>query len=513
MEAELSRWRRLGHGVSELTAYQNGATLVAKRKTKKQHSPVHHPHDHHTTDASTGHSSGDPIFLQGLMDRIGREQKRDISAIWSGHLNHDTLNQKLVIAQPVITAVRRAGREKSSAEVLAAGRDKTDRNASHKGGPEKPGTHQLAVQEVSHVTAPPNMHDLLEQFDSIKLSGKEMGSAETHAVEFLHQETETASRKTRTDATRVDRQFLPVYQLSVTKTDQYGTLKAVDHHIVESEWTHRSLAQSQQERLLQLQTFIKEELLRAECPPTGPDFRRLEVYRMAFDKLISEFKVFGPVFAEIKHEYDCIINTYFTNQEELSFLRAKVRKLLAQNENRLLLKYERKRTLELERQLESLVLENEELKAELKRKLVLYASYLPPSVLYDKKKEDPLLADISSSIRTYPAGEDPITVYEHQIKALSTETAMQSDEISRLRKSQQEEFVPKPEKDRVEAELIESEAKYEKLRVLSEEQELELKSKQALVTKLEAALREREEQYHFLIAEYTGLQENVNKIK
>lgn len=62
--------------------------------------------------------------------------------------------------------------------------------------------------------------------------------------------------------------------------------------------------------------------------------------------------------AEIKNEYDKTIANFQSDQRELNFLRTKVQKLLSQNENRLLLKFERKKCRDLEKMLVELEEEN-----------------------------------------------------------------------------------------------------------------------------------------------------------
>jgi hypothetical protein len=43
-----------------------------------------------------------------------------------------------------------------------------------------------------------------------------------------------------------------------------------------------------------------KELQASECPAVGPDFKRLSVYANCFNKVIAEFKVYGPLLADIK---------------------------------------------------------------------------------------------------------------------------------------------------------------------------------------------------------------------
>ena len=86
---------------------------------------------------------------------------------------------------------------------------------------------------------------------------------------------------------------------------------------------------------------------------------RLAAHAQVFDRLISEFKQYGPILAQIKRAYDYTLSQRFTNEEEVRFLRAKVQKLMAQNENRMLLKVERDKALRLESEVKKLLAEND----------------------------------------------------------------------------------------------------------------------------------------------------------
>ena len=59
------------------------------------------------------------------------------------------------------------------------------------------------------------------------------------------------------------------------------------------------------------------------------------------------------------------------------------------------------------------------LKTEVKRKLAIYASYLPQSIFAEKKKEDPLLEGVESANYSPRSGNDPITQYEKQVADLT----------------------------------------------------------------------------------------------
>ncbi|KAJ1566416.1 hypothetical protein HK096_001503, partial [Nowakowskiella sp. JEL0078] len=101
-------------------------------------------------------------------------------------------------------------------------------------------------------------------------------------------------------------------------------------------------------------TLQKELVAIPPSVPGIPNMKRLAVYSNCFSKIIENFRIYGPLLSEIKSEYDAVISNFHSDQHELEFLRMKVQKLLSQNENRLLLKYERSKGQELENIVEKL---------------------------------------------------------------------------------------------------------------------------------------------------------------
>ncbi|KAJ3322166.1 Clathrin heavy chain linker domain-containing protein 1 [Blyttiomyces sp. JEL0837] len=519
MEWDLERWRRLGHDTVLLDSDVVGAQLIPRNRsyhnTKPKIQPIHHAHHHPTSDKLKlpikGSGPGtirDRIFLNDLMDKLSQDQKKDIKVIWTGHLNHDNINKGL----PSTTAVTGLGTSGGSGR----GGEKTHGKAMD----ETQGVNITATiphpdYDISHVDAPPNMHHLLEKYDTVKIRQKQLQESSSSSASISQQQPTSSTAKkeqlaeTFAKTNEIRKRFVPNYKFSLTENERYHTLKNVDDGLVESDWIRKKSQQLKVERLDSLYALLNKELKAAGCPDQGPDMRRLQIYKTIFDMIISEFKVYGPILAEIKKEYDTIIEQQDTNNEELIFLRGKVRKLLAQNENRLLLKYERKKCLELEKRMQKLSDENDSLKAELRRKLAIYAGYLPASVLHDRKREDPLLVEVESSITKFVPGEDPLTMYERQISELSNENASNKDEIEKLKKAQEEEFVPRTIKEKIEHDLVFMVTKYNLLKSQSDQLQEELKTKQSIVEKLEHQLRDKEEQYHFLIAEYTTLTESV----
>ncbi|KAJ3407012.1 hypothetical protein HDV05_005635 [Chytridiales sp. JEL 0842] len=234
--------------------------------------------------------------------------------------------------------------------------------------------------------------------------------------------------------------------------------------------------------------------------------RRLQVYRETFEKVIEEFKLYGPILSKIKDFYDETIESFDLDDKELEELRSTVRSLLEKNENRLLLKYERKRSIKLERQLDFMISENERLKAELKEKLTLYAKHLPPDVQERVKKD-------RDESNLYAVDEDPITMYENRIGQLKDEIAQKSEQMTALQQELETDYVPKELKEKTEQVLKEAESEYETLQNRHQFLRQDLAAKQSLAAKLEHSIREKEEQYQFLIGEYTQLTESLNQSK
>ncbi|KAI8622597.1 hypothetical protein BC830DRAFT_1088964 [Chytriomyces sp. MP71] len=527
MDDDLRRWRKLGGDPLYSEPFSNGAVFTTKKKNASKHVPVHIPHKHPSklvlSDLDRGrHAKEERVFVHNILDRISEKQKKDIGVLWSGHLNHNNIN-KVLVTETLKQRKFGAGPPPPKTPPPLDPYTFPDPKS-----PELQPVDSVSFANIGHIDAPDNMHDLLEQFDTVKLQQheaysqpRESPSHDEHAdlppPPVNSANSRSASRAKGKHPVLVDhddpayrRRFLPAYQLNVTKHGQYKSLRQADHDIVGSDWT-RKKESLKSAKLAELTTFLRTELEALGCAETGPDLRRLQVYRYVFDRLIAEFRHYGPILAEIKSEYDAFIASYSLDQNELNFLRVKVRKLLAQNENRLLLKFERKKSIQMETLIEHLKAENDFLNSELRRKLALYASYLPQQSLNEKKRDDTMLREIEPGIKRFSVGEDPITLYEKQIKTLAEEGNSKSAEIARLRKAQQDEYVPREVHDTLDINHKEVMSKYLDLTDVHEKLQEELKNKLAMVAKLEAALKEKEDQYHFLIAEYTGLTESMAK--
>ncbi|KAJ3226168.1 Translin-associated factor X-interacting protein 1 [Chytriomyces hyalinus] len=526
MDDDLKRWRKMGTDPLFHEPLSNGAVFATRKKHRKpsKPEPVHIPHKHTSKTNLTQSDHGlrvkqERVFVHTILDRISSNQKKDIDVLWSGHLNHNNINR---ILETEALKQRKFGASKHVPPAANLSKQQQQQKekatfAAEDGVPvQDDQSPETSHQSIGHIDVPDNMHQLLEQFDSVKLRQNNVLSSAIDAEDDAPPQpvnTETQFRSLEPKKELTKRKYLPAYQLNTTRHEQYKALKTADHDIVQSEWTRKkeSLRSS---KLSELSTFLKTELEALGCTHPGPDMKRLQVYRYVFDRIISDFRHYGPLLAEIKSEYDSFIESHDMDQTELNFLRAKVRKLLAQNENRLLLKFERKKSLNMETQIARLKHENEFLNAELRRKLALYAGYLPQAIWNEKKRDDAILSEIEGSVRRGEGAggaEDPITLYERQIKRLTQEDSAKATEIAELRRAQEHDFVPKELHNTLELNHKDVTSRFLDLSEEHGKLEEELQTKVATVAKLEAALKEKEEQYHFLIAEYTGLTESMAK--
>nr|KAJ3419869.1 hypothetical protein HK105_006409 [Polyrhizophydium stewartii] len=284
-----------------------------------------------------------------------------------------------------------------------------------------------------------SMIDLLSKFDSVKMREKIHDAIDEP---FTPQEP---LKPTESEQQRTTRHFLPSYQLSLTKVDQFRTLQLIDKTVVQRNQSYlKNSDGGKLARLQQYQDFLRSELEANNCPDQGPDMSRL------------------------RQEYDKTVLSFQSDQSELNFLRTKVQKLLSQNENRLLLKFERKKAKELEMQVEGLK----------------------------------VLAEVEYQIRNFGLGDDPISVAERQIEALKAEVNAKLDEIDDIKQTQEREFVPRITKEKIEESLHDIEEKLKRYIEKNNGLETQLMERQAGIRQLEATLREKEQQYQFLITEY-----------
>ncbi|TPX62152.1 hypothetical protein PhCBS80983_g00742 [Powellomyces hirtus] len=463
-----------------------------------------------------------------LLDTFSASQRKDVETLSSGYLNPDVSNRRMkgeMKARAEAAASAAGGAvDKSSASAwlqslgptyIPATPSEVQAPATNKQDEMKP-ERKEALDAVLTGTEPhriahntTDLHDVLEKFDAVKLQEKfpvaeasSLPAAETSEA-ALDSSSSSSRKVTLPDLPAALRQrFVPNPILSMTKRDSWRTRQEIDTMLDRSTWMSSPKKFAKQDQLEKLYAFLERELEALQAPESGPDFRRLQVYSAVWDKVIKEFKLYGPVLSEIKNEYDKTVANFHNDQRELNFLRTKVQSLLSQNENRLLIKYERRKTRALEAKYAALEAENEQLKADLRRKLAMYAAYLPPSVLEQKKKDDPVLEAIGSEIKTYKLGEDPISRYENQIDSLSKDVSRCETEISDLRKSHAVDYVLRSEKDAVETALVYAEANLEELRAQNSALQKQVAEQQTELDTVTAGVKERQQQYEFLYKEY-----------
>ncbi|KAJ3052480.1 hypothetical protein HK097_006214, partial [Rhizophlyctis rosea] len=288
--------------------------------------------------------------------------------------------------------------------------------------------------------------------------------------------------------------------------ERYETMKGVDEKIVERDWRWREGNLRKGDRVAVLYGVLQKELERLDCPTSGPDLRRLQLFSAMFETIIAEFKNLGPVLAEIKAEYDKTIHAYAHSTSDLRFLRTKVAKLVAQNENRMLVKYEKRRANELEKRLEEVRGDNDRLRTDLRKKLAVYAGYLPHSLLEEEKMK----GEVPVITQPFDIGtNDPITLYERKIASLSEQLTDATNDAASTKEEMRKEFVRKDVMERVEGALKVAESQITSLKQTNAALESDLKQTQTELGTVEKGLKDKEEQYRFLMKEYTELSEAV----
>ncbi|KAI8918127.1 hypothetical protein BC831DRAFT_483002 [Entophlyctis helioformis] len=521
MDSEIHRWRSIA-AAEVYTHPQQKAVLVPRRQGKAAKSQFQ-------TTRPKQYPKKDIEPIADILDRFADQQKKDIGTLSGGHLNPNNANLQLE---------KYKEQHRSPLHFGKAGSGNGESSSSVKPSPQRPTSSQQTISKSNAVAAAGkhdaalepkiaaaaqhaltggttatgiglgSMIDLLTKFDSVKLREKTLDSPDAAASSLAQSAKPTDDNNDA--AARSVRRFLPSYQLNLTKGEQFKTLQTIDRSVVQRNQSYLKNADAGKLDRLQLYyDFLKQELESNGCPPEGPDVGRLQIYSECFEKLIAEFRTYAPLLAEIKNEYDRTVLSFQSDQNELNFLRTKVQKLLSQNENRLLLKFERKRAKELEGQVDALRVENEKLKAELRRKLAIYASYLPASILHEKKKDDQLLVEVENQIRTYAAGEDPITMAERHVELLKEEIDAKVEEIEDLKRLQEREYVPRITKEKVEEALHDVEDRLKRFTEKNNSLESQLIEKHSEIRQLESTLREKEQQYQFLITEYNELSEAV----
>lgn len=176
--------------------------------------------------------------------------------------------------------------------------------------------------------------DVLAEFDSVKINQDKVEVPKKPQVVV----------KKLSAGTKPSRKFVPSSEGAITKKDHAKVAAKIDSIYIKD---GRNLPDNDS-KVNAHRSFLETELELANCPSTGPDMKRLRIYSELFEIIIKDFTTYDGLLAEIKNEYDLVIANSCQKEDELVFLRTKVQKLVAKNENRVMLRFERERCKELE---------------------------------------------------------------------------------------------------------------------------------------------------------------------
>ena len=113
-----------------------------------------------------------------------------------------------------------------------------------------------------------------------------------------------------------------------------------------------------------------------------------------------------------------------------------------------------------------------------------------------------MLAELEEAIKGHLQEEDPISRAEALIDALGKQLGLKNQEIDHLKMLQQTEFVPIVTKEKIEESLRQVEMRLKSHTDRNSQLESELQEKQTELRQMEALLRDKEQQYQFLVAEF-----------
>ncbi|KAJ3039537.1 hypothetical protein HDV00_012113 [Rhizophlyctis rosea] len=477
------------------------------------------------------------LRMQPLLDRLTMAHRRDIQSLLDGgYLNPGEGNRVLREAVEKGTGAggggegsvkfgrsgsedgevggseEDAGTDKEVKGSDGEGKERGKRKGRHRRFKSMPKKEHASPHKITDLPPPiedatphqPDLHTLLSGYDAVKLDAllqypppvPASTSPLPHAPHFPSSTTE----KSTTQQIAQKWPFIPPAPLMLTQKERYETMKGVDEKIVERDFVWREGNLRKGDRVAVLYGVLEKELSELPNPTNAPDLRRLQVFSSLFETIIAEFRTLGPILSEIKAEYDKTIRAYAEQAGDLRALRTKVAKLVAQNENRMLVKYEKRRADELGRRLAEVREENERLRTDLRRKLAVYAGYLPPSLLEDQKQK----GEVPPTTPSFDIGtNDPITLYERKIALLTSQLEEATNDAAAAREEMRKEFVRKDVVDRVEGALKVAEGQITTLKQTNAGLETDLKATQVELKKVEENLKGKEEQYRFLLKEYT----------
>ncbi|KAJ2997628.1 hypothetical protein HDV02_005277 [Globomyces sp. JEL0801] len=352
MDADINRWRTIG------------ATTTYSHPLLRTHFTANSPHSRiakgsYKTPPSTNSKikKAKQESLGEILDRFSNGQKRDVLDLsgTKGHLNAQHANKTYQMNFKPKPALF---------------------------GQNKPikGKDDLGVGE---------MVDVLEKFDTIKLKNKPVMVERDEIPKIIIKDSITSNptndlvRKLKPKPSHL--KFLPHTQLFLTKFDQFKNSSKIENSIFREGKHLKHNDQPKSDQLAKYYDFISKELEANNCPHKGPNLKRLCVYAACFEQIIQEFTTYGPILAEIK-----------------------VQKLLAQNENRMLLKFEKQNSKELQKKIIQLTEEN---------------------------------------------NNDPLSIKDGIINERDMLIKEKLEEIEHLKKQQETEFVPRITKEKLEETL------------------------------------------------------------
>lgn len=188
--------------------------------------------------------------------------------------------------------------------------------------------------------------ELMEEFDSAIISH---GTKSVPTVPKMPKPVVTKLNR----AEKPYSNFVPSTERAITKKDHAKVASKIDSIYIKE---GRNLAYSDmsgQSKVEAHRSYLNRELQLANCPAKGPDIQRLRIYSELFEIIIKDFRTYNELLAEIKNEYDLVIGNFSQRDEEIIYLRTKIQKLVAQNENRVLLRFEKERCKALEERIKA----------------------------------------------------------------------------------------------------------------------------------------------------------------
>jgi hypothetical protein len=132
----------------------------------------------------------------------------------------------------------------------------------------------------------------------------------------------------------------------------------------------------------------------------------------------------------------------------------------------------------------------------------VYASYLPRTVFKDQQG---FILDFNRVAYAFEYGKDPLSLRDKAIAEKDKALAEKTKEIEDLKKAQEEDFVPRLTKEKIEENFKILEVAFKKHVEANAALETELHKKREYIRNIEADLREKVQQYQFLVAEYRSV--------